>query len=170
MIIILTNHFHPKPPRNWCNWPAPNPHRGRLVWLAQALNPVISGQISGDVGLQWQAPAPDKARSGATGVTVTSTALQLDKFALQQDKTTLARLGQLKIAGLSVPLDGRTATVERVALEVERRCVDAWAAWVNRGERGRAANLRHDAADVRKAYPSVRKRAAFARVALGPRA
>ena len=93
-------------------------------YLAQALNPVISGQISGDVGLQWQAPAPDKARSGATGVTVTSTALQLDKFALQQDKTTLARLGQLKIAGLSVPLDGRTATVERVALEQPQLAIE----------------------------------------------
>ena len=100
-------------------------------YLAQTLEPVVSGQISGDIGVLWDAPTPEAARGGATGVTLTAGTLALEQLALRQGKTTLASLGKLNISGARIPLDTRTATLERLAVDqpqatVERNADGRW--------------------------------------------
>ncbi|MBY0409786.1 MAG: DUF748 domain-containing protein [Burkholderiaceae bacterium] len=85
-------------------------------YLAQTLEPQLTGQLNGDIGVQWQAPTPDAAKAGATGITVMAGPLALDKLALQQGKATLASLDKLSITGAVVPLDARTATLDRLAI------------------------------------------------------
>ena len=107
-------------------------------YLAQVLEPTLSGQISGDWGLQWDAPAqrdssgpPLTHISGTSGITLTAGPLALEKFALRQGKTTLASLERLAVEGVRVPLDERTATLGRLAvvqpqLDVERAADGRW--------------------------------------------
>ncbi len=100
-------------------------------YLAQAVEPKVTGQLSGDVGVTWQAPASAAAQAGATGVTIKAGPLALEQLAVKQGKTTLASLGKLEIAGAEVPLDARTATLERLAisqpqLAVERGADGRW--------------------------------------------
>ncbi|WP_462387732.1 DUF748 domain-containing protein [Acidovorax sp. Q11] len=100
-------------------------------YLAQALEPTVTGQLSGDVGVLWQAPTAAAAQAGATGVTVKAGPLALEQLAVKQGKTTLASLGKLEIAGAEVPLDARSATLERLAisqpqLAVERGADGRW--------------------------------------------
>ena len=100
-------------------------------YLAQTLEPVVSGQISGDIGVLWEAPTPEAARGGATGVTLTAGTLALEQLALRQGKTTLASLGKLNISGARIPLDMRTVTLERLAVDqpqatVERNADGRW--------------------------------------------
>ena len=106
-------------------------------YLAQTLEPTVTGQLSGDVGVLWQAPTPQAAQAGATGVTIKAGPLALEQLAVKQGKTTLASLGKLDIAGAEVPLDARTATLERLAisqpqLAVERGADGRWL--VRRGQ------------------------------------
>lgn len=56
------------------------------------------------------------------------------------------------------------ADVERVALAVERRCVQAWAEWVERAELGPRRQVQEQRRKVREAYASTRKRGALARL------
>lgn len=93
-------------------------------YLAQALEPVVTGQLSGDVGVVWQAPTAAAAQAGATGVTLKAGPLALEQLAIKQGKTTLASLGKLDIAGAEVPLDARTATLERLALSQPQLAVE----------------------------------------------
>lgn len=100
-------------------------------YLAQALEPTVTGQLSGDVGVLWQAPTAAAAQAGATGVTVKAGPLALEQLAVKQGKTTLASLGKLEVAGVEVPLDARSATLERLAisqpqLAVERGADGRW--------------------------------------------
>ena len=100
-------------------------------YLAQALEPTVTGQLSGDVGVTWQAPTGAAAQAGATGVALKAGPLALEQLAVKQGKTTLASLGKLEIAGAEVPLDARTATLERLAitqpqLAVERGADGRW--------------------------------------------
>ncbi|MDD2178566.1 DUF748 domain-containing protein [Acidovorax sp. D2M1] len=100
-------------------------------YLAQALEPTVTGQLTGDVGVLWQAPTPQAARVGATGVTIKAGPLALEQLAVKQGKTTLASLGKLDIAGAEVPLDARTATLERLTISqpqvaVERGADGRW--------------------------------------------
>lgn len=88
-------------------------------YLAQTLEPTVTGQLSGEVGVLWQAPAPQAgqaAQSGTTGVTIQAGPLALEQLAVKQGKAPLASLGKLEIAGAEVPLDTRTATLERLAI------------------------------------------------------
>lgn len=88
-------------------------------YLAQTLEPMVTGQLTGDVGVQWQAPssqAGQAAQAGATGVTIQAGPLALEQLAVKQGKATLASLDKLEIAGAEVPLDTRTATLERLAI------------------------------------------------------
>ena len=93
-------------------------------YLAQTLEPVVTGQLTGDVGVVWQAPTPQAAQAGATGVTVKAGPLALEQLAVKQGKTTLASLSKLDIAGAEVPLDARTATLERLALSQPQLAVE----------------------------------------------
>lgn len=93
-------------------------------YLAQTLEPVISGDLTGDIGVLWQAPTPPAAQAGATGVTVTAGPLALDKLVMKQGKTTVASLGKLEVAGVVVPLDSRTATLERLAINQPQAMVE----------------------------------------------
>lgn len=93
-------------------------------YLAQALEPVVTGQLTGDVGVLWQAPTTQAAQAGATGVTLTAGPLALEQLAVKQGKTTLASLGKLELAGVLVPLDTRTATLERLALSQPQATVE----------------------------------------------
>ena len=93
-------------------------------YLAQTLEPVISGDITGDIGVLWQAPTPQAAKAGATGVTVTAGPLAIDKLVMKQGKTTVASLDKLEVAGVVVPLDSRTATLERVAINQPQATVE----------------------------------------------
>lgn len=100
-------------------------------YLAQSLEPTVTGQLSGDVGVLWQAPTAAAAQAGATGVTLKAGPLALEQLAVKQGKTTLASLGKLEIAGAEVPLDARSATLERLAisqpqLAVERGADGRW--------------------------------------------
>jgi len=100
-------------------------------YLAQAVEPTVTGQLSGDVGVLWQAPTAAAAQAGATGVTIKAGSLALEQLAVKQGKTTLASLGKLEVAGAEVPLDARTATLERLAisqpqLAVERGADGRW--------------------------------------------
>lgn len=100
-------------------------------YLAQALEPTVTGQLSGDVSVLWQAPTAAAAQAGATGVTLKTGPLALEQLAVKQGKTTLASLGKLEIAGAEVPLDARTASLERLAitqpqLAVERGADGRW--------------------------------------------
>ena len=93
-------------------------------YLAQALEPTVTGQLTGDVGVQWQAPSPQAGQAGATGVTLTAGPLALEQLAVKQGKTLLASLGKLELAGVQVPLDARTATLERLALTQPQATVE----------------------------------------------
>ncbi len=93
-------------------------------YLAQALEPVVTGQLTGDVGVLWQAPSPQAAQAGATGVTIKAGPLALEQLAVKQGKTTLASLGKLEIAGAEVPLDTRTATLERLSINQPQVAVE----------------------------------------------
>ena len=100
-------------------------------YLAQSLEPAITGSITGDIGVVWQAPTPAAALGGATGVTVTAGPLALDKLVVKQGKTTVASLGKLEVAGVQVPLDSHTATLDRLAITqpqatVERSADGRW--------------------------------------------
>ena len=100
-------------------------------YLAQVLEPTVTGQLRGDVGLQWQAPEAEAARQGATGITLTAGPLTLEQLALRQGRTTLASLGQLAVEGVQVPLDARTATLGKLTLTrpqatVERDADGRW--------------------------------------------
>ncbi|EHL23337.1 hypothetical protein KYG_08805 [Acidovorax sp. NO-1] len=100
-------------------------------YLAQTLEPTVTGQLSGDVGVAWQAPTPQAAQAGATGVTLKAGPLALEQLIVKQGKTTLASLGKLDIAGAVVPLDARSATLDRLAisqpqLAVERGADGRW--------------------------------------------
>lgn len=105
-------------------------------YLAQVLEPAVSGQLTGDWGLQWEKPAepavPAKAgQPAASGITLTAGPLALEQFALRQGKTTLASVGRLAVDGVRVPLDERTATLGRVSVvqpqvNVERAADGRW--------------------------------------------
>ena len=100
-------------------------------YLAQTLEPAITGSITGDIGVVWQAPTPQAAQAGATGVTVTAGPLALDKLVVKQGKTTVASWDKLEVTGAQVPLDSRTATLERLAITqpqatVERNADGRW--------------------------------------------
>ncbi|WP_428003344.1 DUF748 domain-containing protein [Acidovorax sp.] len=96
-------------------------------YLAQALEPAVSGQLTGDVGVQWAAPDASSVKPGAaapTGITLTAGPLALEQLALRQGKTVLASLGRLEVKGMQVPLDARTATLESLALTQPKATVD----------------------------------------------
>ncbi|MDH4427833.1 MAG: DUF748 domain-containing protein [Acidovorax sp.] len=105
-------------------------------YLAQVLEPAVSGQLTGDWGLQWENSAktavPGKAvQPPASGITLTAGPLALEQFALRQGKTTLASVGRLAVDGVRVQLDERTATLGHVAVvqpqvNVERAADGRW--------------------------------------------
>lgn len=96
-------------------------------YLAQALEPAVSGQLTGDIGVQWAAPDASSVKPGVaapTGITLTAGPLALEQLALRQGKTVLASLGRLEVTGVQVPLDARTATLESLALTQPKATVD----------------------------------------------
>ncbi|ART54118.1 hypothetical protein CBP36_16835 [Acidovorax carolinensis] len=102
-------------------------------YLAQTLEPALTGQISGEMAVQWQAPAGDAAKAGATGITLGAGPLALEQLALQQGKTTLASVGKLALDGLKLNLDTRTVDIERLGITqpkatVERAADGRWMA------------------------------------------
>lgn len=118
-------------------------------YLAQALEPTVTGQLSGDVGVTWQAPTGAAAQAGATGVTIKAGPLALEQLAIQQGKTSLASLGRLEVTGAEVPLDARSATLERLAISQPQLAVE-------RGADGRWMFERWlKAAKAEKAAPAV---------------
>ena len=106
-------------------------------YLAQTLEPVLTGLVSGELALQWQAPAGDAAKAGATGITLGAGPLALEQLALQQGKTALASVGKLALDGLKLNLDTRTVDIERLGITqpkatVERAADGRWMAYVAR--------------------------------------
>ncbi|MFZ3124498.1 MAG: DUF748 domain-containing protein [Acidovorax sp.] len=100
-------------------------------YLAQTLEPALTGRVSGEMALQWQAPAGDAAQAGATGVTLSAGPLALEQLALQQGKTALASVGKLALDGLKLNLDQRTVDIERLGIAqpqatVERAANGRW--------------------------------------------
>ncbi len=96
-------------------------------YLAQVLEPAVSGLLTGDVGVQWAAPDASSVKPGAvapTGITLTAGPLALEQLALRQGRTVLASLGRLEVKGMQVPLDARTATLESLALTQPKATVD----------------------------------------------
>ena len=97
-------------------------------YVAQHLEPTVAGQLTGTLGVQWQAPPADK---NATGLTVTAGPLSLDQLALRQGSKPLVSLSKLEVKGLQVPLDERTVTLESLSLNtpilaVERGSDGRW--------------------------------------------
>ena len=100
-------------------------------YLAQVLEPSVAGQITGDLGVSWEAPSAQAAQAGATGVTLTAGPLALEQLAVKQGRTTVVGLGKLAVEGVQVPLDARTATLARLTLSqplaaVERGADGRW--------------------------------------------
>ena len=93
-------------------------------YLAQALEPQVSGQLTGDLAVLWEAPTAKAAQAGATGVTLTAGPLALEQFAVKQGKTTLVSLAKLEVHGAQVPLDARTVTLEKLTLTQPQATVD----------------------------------------------
>lgn len=96
-------------------------------YLAQVLESAVSGQLTGDIGVQWAAPDASSVKPGAaapTGITLTAGPLALEQLALRQGKTVLASLARLEVKGVQVPLDTRTATLESLALTQPKATVD----------------------------------------------
>lgn len=90
-------------------------------YVAQYLEPTVAGQLTGTLGVQWQAPPADK---NATGLTVTAGPLALDQLALRQGNTPLASLSKLEVKGLQVPLDKPTVTLESLSLNTPKLAVE----------------------------------------------
>lgn len=90
-------------------------------YVAQYLEPTVAGQLTGTLGVQWQAPPADK---NATGLTVTAGPLALDQLTLRQGTTPLASLSKLEVKGLQVPLDKRTVTLESLSLNTPKLAVE----------------------------------------------
>jgi len=90
-------------------------------YVAQYLEPAVAGQLTGTLGVQWQAPPADK---NATGLTVTAGPLALNQLALRQGNTPLASLSKLEVKGLQVPLDERTITLESLSLNTPKLAVE----------------------------------------------
>lgn len=100
-------------------------------YLAQVLEPTVTGQMSGELGVLWEAPTAKAAQSGATGVTLTAGPLALEQLAVKQGRTTVAGLDKLAVEGVQVPLDARTATLAKLTLSqplaaVERGADGRW--------------------------------------------
>ncbi len=93
-------------------------------YLAQALEPQVSGQLTGDLAVLWEAPTAKAAQAGATGVTLSAGPLALEQFTVKQGKTTLASLAKLEVHGAQVPLDTRTVTLEKLTLTQPQATVD----------------------------------------------
>ncbi len=90
-------------------------------YVAQHLEPTVAGQLTGTLGVQWQAPPADK---NATGLTVTAGPLALEQLALRQNGKSLVSLGKLEVKGLQVPLDKRTVSLESLALNTPTLAVE----------------------------------------------
>ncbi|MBV7542913.1 DUF748 domain-containing protein [Acidovorax sp. sic0104] len=100
-------------------------------YLAQLLEPTVAGQVTGDLGVLWEAPTAKAAQAGATGVTLTAGPLALEQLAVKQGRTTVVGLGKLAVEGVQVPLDARTATLARLTLSqplaaIERSADGRW--------------------------------------------
>ena len=100
-------------------------------YLAQTLEPALTGQVNGEMALHWQAPEGDAAKAGATGVTLSAGPLALEQLALQQGKTALASVGKLALDGLTLNLDQRTVDIGRLGITqpkatVERAADNRW--------------------------------------------
>lgn len=95
-------------------------------YLAQTLEPALTGQISGEMAVHWQAPAPagDAAKAGATGITLGAGPLALEQLALQQGKTALASVGKVALDGLKLNLDQRTVDIERLGITQPKATVE----------------------------------------------
>jgi hypothetical protein len=99
-------------------------------YIAPYLEPTVSGQLTGTLGLQWQAAPASAGTDGksATGLTITAGPLALDQAALRQpgagNKVALLSLGKLEVKGAKVPLDERTATLESITLTQPRLAVE----------------------------------------------
>lgn len=90
-------------------------------YVAQHLEPTVAGQLTGTLGVQWQAPPADK---NATGLTVTAGPLALEQLALRQNGKSLVSLGKLEVKGLQVPVDKRTVSLESLALNTPKLAVE----------------------------------------------
>ncbi len=90
-------------------------------YVAQYLEPTVAGQLTGTLGVQWQAPPADK---NATGLTVTAGPLALEQLALSQNGKSLVSLGKLEVKGLQVPVDKRTVSLESLALNTPTLAVE----------------------------------------------
>lgn len=90
-------------------------------YVAQYLEPTVAGQLTGTLGVQWQAPPADK---NATGLTVTAGPLALEQLALRQNGKSLVSLGKLEVKGLQVPVDKRTVSLESLALNTPTLAVE----------------------------------------------
>jgi len=100
-------------------------------YLAQVLEPTVAGQLTGDLGVLWEAPSAKAVQAGATGVTLTAGPLALEQLAVKQGRTTVVGLGKLAVEGVQVPLDARTATLAKLTLSqplaaVERGTDGRW--------------------------------------------
>jgi len=93
-------------------------------YLAQTLEPALTGQISGEMAVHWQAPAGDAAKAGATGITLGAGPLALEQLALQQGKTALASVGKVALDGLKLNLDQRTVDIERLGITQPKATVE----------------------------------------------
>ena len=93
-------------------------------YLAQTLEPNLTGLINGELAVQWQAPAGDAAKAGATGITLGAGPLALEQLALQQGKTALASVGKLALDGLKLNLDTRTVDIERLGITQPKATVE----------------------------------------------
>ena len=100
-------------------------------YLAQFLEPTVAGQMTGELGVRWEAPGAKAAQAGATGLALTAGPLALEQLAVKQGRATVIELGKLAVDGVQVLPDARTATLAKLTLSqplavVERGTDGRW--------------------------------------------
>ncbi|MFZ5487311.1 MAG: DUF748 domain-containing protein [Pseudomonadota bacterium] len=147
-------------------------------YLAQVLEPTLSGQLSGTLGLQWQAPGAGTGAAVAdaahsAGLRLSAQPLVLQKLALRQGKDTLASVGRIELQGAQADLAQRQITLQRLAIAEPQLTVarDAQGHWMfERWLRGGAQAVGADAQPPAKtadqgAEPAAEKTARKAKTA-----
>ncbi|RCX11077.1 uncharacterized protein involved in outer membrane biogenesis [Extensimonas vulgaris] len=132
-------------------------------YLAQLLEPTLTGQLSGTLGLQWQAPGTDAANAAHPGLRLSAQPLVLQKLALRQGKDTLASVGKVELQNAVADLAQRQITLQRLAIAEPQLAVarDAQGHWMfERWLRGGVQMAGADAQPPAKAADQAAKKAA----------
>ncbi|RYX89593.1 MAG: DUF748 domain-containing protein [Comamonadaceae bacterium] len=90
-------------------------------YLAAYLEPGLSGQMAGDVGVIWKAARPD---GKGPELQLTASQLSLDKLALTQGKTVLAAVQKLDVAQAEIDLVRQSVRIGKLVITQPRGAIE----------------------------------------------